>query len=93
MHHDEVETEQEDGVHLEKCSDAMILSVAAGAGGDRLNMKLSHHCSLCRARQIKQCPSMARRRDLSLCNCTHPTINYQMQAGKNWKCRFAVRTD
>ena len=22
-----------------------------------------------------------------------PTINYQMQAGKNWKCRFAVRTD
>ena len=46
MHHDEVETEQEDGVHLEKCSDAMILSVAAAAGGDRLNMKLSHHCSL-----------------------------------------------
>ena len=46
MHRDEVETEQEDGVHLEKCSDAMILSVAAGAAGDRLNMKLSHHCSL-----------------------------------------------
>ena len=45
-------------------------------------------------RQIKQCPSIVLHRRWSiLCNCTHPTINYQMQAGKKWKCRFAVRTD